>query len=125
MTTMLEQAHELFDTYAPPGVDFEWSLRWQESEYRTYEDGCSTVFWCVGDGLSALLHELGHAVLRHRKELPWRANMVQEVEAWLWAEKTARKESIPFDYGGAEDDMKAYFRDAKKRPLFTINWRYK
>jgi hypothetical protein len=81
--------------------------------------------WWTGDGLTTLLHELGHHVLRHNQKVSWRAEIMEEVEAWLWAEKTARLEKIDFDYKMAEESFAGYFTSAKRRQAVSIIWRWR
>ena len=100
--------------------------------------------WGIADGLTVLLHEIGHCKLSHiitdvqyhvhksasrserKKARPvavYGPLLWEEVTAWLWAEEEAKKLGVSFDYALAEH----YFNRKKwhrKRPLVIINWRY-
>lgn len=122
---LLTVADGLMERYVP-GARLESKLRHRGplQAYYTPSDGIIT--WCVLAGLTILLHEIGHCYLRHTNEdLPWRARLIEEVEAWLWAEKIARKEKMSFDYPKAEEAFGVYFDEAKRRQLCFINWRWR
>lgn len=101
--------------------------------------------WGIADGLTVLLHEIGHCKLGHiitevtyrvhksateheARKARWPARhgtaLWEEVTAWLWAEKEAKKLDISFDYALAEHyfNLKKWHR---RRPLVKINWRYR
>lgn len=124
--SLLERAHELVAHYVP-NAKFVASLRQLGPELQAYYlPESNTIKWYILSGLLYLLHEIGHSYLRHNNtETSWRMYIMEEVEAWLWAEKTARKEKIPFDYDLAEGCFEVYFQNAKRRQLVTINWRWK
>jgi len=123
---MLSRAYELAGHYVPT-VTFKPSLTQlgpKLSGYYIPED--NLIKWYVLSGFGILLHEIGHAYLRHHNvKIPWRVTIMEEVEAWLWAEKIARKEKIPFDYVVAEGAFEHYFDLAKRRQQVFINWRWK
>ena len=80
----------------------------------------NTIHWALENGLTALLHEIGH----HRIE--GRANpkkgmeeVIAEAIAWRWAEWAAGHENLWFDYDGADRAFASY---TKRMPI-KINWR--
>ena len=124
-TSMLEKADWLMARYAPPETPlFKKFSPVKDRHFEALRP--RKIHWYIGAGLTALLHEIGHAVLRHHNTAAsWRQQIIEEVEAWLWAEKTARKEKITFDYVSAEKWFKTYFSSAKRLQLVNINWRWK
>lgn len=122
---MLSRAYELAEHYVP-GTTLKPSLTQLGSGlsgYYTPED--NIIKWYVLSGFTILLHEIGHCYLRHTNmKLTWRGKLIEEVEAWLWAEKIARKEKLSFNYETAEGCFKIYFDDAKRRQMVFINWRW-
>lgn len=84
------------------------------------------VLWRPSNGLTSLLHEIGHYRLRHFGPLhlergliaPTETVMWEEVCAWLWAERAARRHHVPFDYGQAERNFGTYCRQVR------IAWRW-
>lgn len=117
-------AEALMVKYAP-GVPFQAKFNPVESEYREF-DTPRTIKWYICDGLDILLHEIGHHVCRHTfTEASWRQEITEEVEAWLWAEKTSKAEGLPFNYAVAEKWFATYFSYAKRRQSVNINWRWK
>ena len=123
--SLLSQVHDLMAQYAP-GIRLKSVLRNIRSASGLYTPKEKEIEWYIGNGLTVLLHEIGHAHLRHNNTgLPWRARLIEEVEAWLWAEKTARKEKILFDYPQADECFEVYFINAKRRQLVFINWQWK
>ena len=123
---MLSRAYELAGHYVP-GVKLKANLTQlgpHLSGYCTPED--KIIKWYVLSGFTILLHEIGHAYLRHHNvRLLWRIAIMEEVEAWLWAEKIARKEKITFEYETAEGAFELYFDNAKRRQMVFINWHWK
>ena len=121
---LLHAADALVEKYAP-GVPLRSKFNYVESEYREWETP-RPIKWYICDGLQILLHEIGHHVMRHTNtDATWRQEVLEEVEAWLWAEKTARKESILFDYAVAEKWFLTYFSSVNRRQLVLINWKWK
>ncbi len=51
--------------YHAPSIQFSVILRPIDSTY-TYDKEEKTIRWAVGDGLTVLLHELGHHACKHR-----------------------------------------------------------
>lgn len=112
------------EKYAP-GVPLLPKFQPVQSEYREWETP-RPIKWYICDGLQTLLHEIGHHVLRHTvTNCSWRQEVTEEAEAWLWAEKTSRKEGIPFDYAAGEKWFVTYFAAARRRPSVLINWKWK
>ena len=123
--SLLSQAHDLISRYAP-GVHLKSVLKNIRTANGLWVPDDQAIEWYIGNGLTILLHEIGHAHLRHNNtKLPWRARLIEEVEAWLWAEKIARKEKIPFEYDKADECFEVYFENARRRQLCFINWRWK
>lgn len=119
------QALDLVEQYAP-GVRLKSYLKQIRTAAGLWTPEDKEIEWYIGNGLTVLLHEIGHAHLRHNNtQLPWRARLIEEVEAWLWAEKIARKEKITFDYPKADACFEAYFVNARRRQLCFINWHWK
>ena len=142
--TIYEQGDALVRRYAP-GVRLDARQLGGRMAGAWYDHARpdKEIRWGVADGLTVLLHEIGHYRLYHiitsvtysvhksnkkigRKARPVAENgplMWEEVTAWLWAEEEAKKLGIVFDYTLAEH----YFNKKKwhrKRPLVAINWRY-
>lgn len=123
--SLLEKADWLMARYAPAQTPLEKKFGPAQSRHHEQERPRKIV-WYIGDGLSVLLHEIGHAVLRHHDtSATWRQCIIEEVEAWLWAESIARKERIVFDYKGAEKWFNTYFVNSSRPIMVKINWRYK
>lgn len=124
--SLLERAHELAAHYVPRAT-LKASLRQLGPELQGYYlPESNTIKWYILSGLTYLLHEIGHCYLRHNNpDTTWRVDVMEEVEAWLWAEKIARKEKIPFVYEDAEGSFEVYFQNAKRRQLVSINWKWK
>lgn len=123
--SLLSVAHELMGRYVP-GTSLESVLTSKGTLVGYYTPLDNVIKWYVVTGLTILLHEIGHCYLRHTNEnVSWRAILIEEVEAWLWAEKIARKEKITFDYKKGDELFEAYFEKAKRRQLCFINWRWR
>lgn len=123
--TLLEQAHRLVERYAP-SVDFRVRRAggWRTS-YVNSEHGALVLSWYPLHGLTVLLHELGHIRRGHHHHTALmrcaysKAEMVMhEAEAWLWAERAARRHRIAFNYDKAEMAFASYGRQVR------ISWRY-
>ena len=123
--SLLVKADWLMARYAPPETPlFKKFSPVMDRHFEALRP--RKINWYIGGGLTTLLHEIGHAVLRHHNtEAPWRSKIIEEAEAWLWAEKTARKEHIQFDYAAASKWFGTYFSASKRRQLVNINWRWK
>ncbi len=83
-----------------------------EGANLTEDRGMRTVYWRPQDGLTILLHELGH---HHTQEPPGEVTpeikrFFEEMWAWTWAERTARTENIFFDYAAADRAFATYVR---------------
>ncbi|MGI0014160.1 MAG: hypothetical protein ACREBU_12075 [Nitrososphaera sp.] len=90
--------------------------------WYVYDD--KVIKWPIADGLTVLLHEIGHHLLQHNK-IPcclW-GEFGEEVTAWLWAERTAKKLGILFDYNLAEHYF--YRKKYNKRRFVLLNWQHK
>ena len=79
--------------------------------------------WANGDGLTSLLHEIGH----HRvRETPsgetgdTLISLIWEARAWVWGEECARRENLYFNYELAD---RSFATHAGELPV-RINWRY-
>ena len=89
------------------------------------EDGpVHTIYWRPQDGLTCLLHEIGHGHVKEPPEPihPDIKQLFDEVWAWVWAEETARAENLNFDYRAADKSFGSY-----TRPLglpIRLRWRY-
>jgi len=143
--TIYEQGDALMRRYAPEiRLDARQLGGRRAGAWYDHARPDKEIRWGVADGLTVLLHEIGHYRLGHiivslsyhvhksatrheaRKARPVAHNgpqMWEEVTAWLWAEEEAKKLGITFDYTLAEH----YFNRKKwhrKRPLVIINWRY-
>ena len=59
------------------------------------------------EGLTTLLHELGHWATRKQAE-ECKSVIEEEAIAWGWAEKTARRENLWFDYRKADEKFGSY-----------------
>ena len=85
------------------------------------------VLWRPSHGLTGLLHEIGHYRLRHFGPLHLERGLIaptetvvwEEVTAWLWAERAARRHHTPFDYQQAERNFSTYCRQVR------IAWRWR
>lgn len=144
--TIYEQGDALMRLYAP-GIRLDARQLGGRRTGAWYDHARPDpeIRWGVADGLTILLHEIGHYKLGHiivqveyhvHKSAPrhaarkarWPAKygppLWEEVTAWLWAEKEAKKLGVQFDYTLAEHyfNLKKWHR---KRPLVSINWRYR
>ncbi len=95
------------------------------------EPGPEDIQWCPAQGLTKLLHEIGHYRMSPRRLAVEgnidRANEVaEEARAWAWAEWCARQEGIWFDHRMANENFETYVHGGKAKvylPL-RIKWRY-
>lgn len=107
--------------YHAPSIRFTVVLRAIDSIY-IYDKDEKTIQWAVGDGLTVLLHELGHHACRHRKiSCCDSQELEEEAEAWMWAEKWAYKHNIKFNYKRAD---RAFSNYQEGRPNIVMNWKY-
>ncbi len=91
-----------------------------EGPNLTIDPKAHTIYWRPAEGLTVLLHELGHTQTSEPTEGPLDFRLIfREAFAWEWAEATARKEDIFFDYRAAERLFDSY---AAKLPL-RMRWR--
>lgn len=143
--TIYEQGDALIRRYAPRiKLDARQLGGRMAGAWYDHARSDREIRWGIADGLTILLHEIGHYKLHHIiTEVTYKVHksatsdearrarhpaahgpaLWEEVTAWLWAEEEAKKLGIPFDYPLAEH----YFNRKKwhrKRPLVTINWRY-
>lgn len=133
--TSLDEKARALHRYHARSIPFEVRLRPIDSTYnygpnfkklpkkerRIAEKGHS-IHWAVNDGLSVLLHELGHHACKHRRDSCCdSARLEEEAEAWIWAEKWAYRHGIKFDYKAAN---KAFENYQAGRPVMVMNWRY-
>ena len=87
-----------------------------------------SISWAINDGLTGLLHEIGHAVLHHtldegRDGLP---ALFEEVEAWLWAERSAVRFTLGFNYPFADNCFKGHLEcNEKPGDCIIINWAHR
>lgn len=119
-------AEWLVRKYAPD-VDFRVRLGPLKNAKMEWEkNGESLVLtWSVTQGMSTLLHELGHKRCKHDLTHQAPDDLLDEAEAWLWAEKRAHAHGIRFDYEGAEAWFETYARRRYKRGMVKIVWRYR
>lgn len=126
--TLEEQGVALMKHYAP-ALTLDCRLLGGRQPGAWYDPNKHEIKWPMADGLTVLLHELGHYRLKHDSlyatKDTGRSELWEEVTAWLWAENEAKKLGILLDYKLAEH----YFNRKKwnKRtggPLVKINWRY-
>jgi hypothetical protein len=108
-----------------------WQVDFEDNEGPTE----GIIHWYVPHGLDGLLHEIGHAKYRHSRDDHTHrgALLLQEAEAWLWAEHWARRLGLLFNYASADKDFRTYFRRKRRKggtgkigkQLVIIKWRYK
>jgi hypothetical protein len=108
-----------------------WQVDFEDNE----GDSRGIVHWYIPHGLCGLLHEIGHAKHRHsRDKKTHRAvEILQEAQAWLWAEYWCKRLGILFDYPDANKSFRTYFRRKRRKggtgkigkQLVIIKWRYK
>lgn len=80
------------------------------------------IVWLPENGLTSLLHEIGHHRLEgHGKPKSGIDEIVNEAMAWRWAEWAAQQENLWFDYKIADTSFATY---TKAAPI-KINWRKK
>ncbi len=84
-----------------------------------------TVYWNWKEGLTGLLHEIGHL---HVSKVPGTAslpedvsNVIEEAFAWTFAERAAKQHGIWFDYHHAD---RCYATYTGKLPV-RMAWRFR
>ncbi len=91
-----------------------------EGPNLTIDAKAHTIYWRPKEGLTVLLHEIGHTQTVEPSGGPRKLNEVwREAFAWEWAERTAREEDLFFDYRKAERLFDSY---ARKLPV-RLRWR--
>jgi hypothetical protein len=134
--TIQEQGAALMRRFAP-GVTLESRLLGGRTNGAWYDPLKNEIKWPIADGLTVLLHEIAHYKLKHVTQEVYVTKgtdpgeviargiaLWEEVTAWLWAEETANRLGVAFDYSLAEH----YFNRKKfnrKMPLVKLNWRYR
>lgn len=110
------------------GVVLKGSLKPLRGAYYDWNNGKPFITWSVPQGLSSLLHELGHHRLRHDR-VPENEGIIlidsiaEEAEAWLWAEERAWRHDIKFDRAGADKWFETYCTQHWKKGVVAIQWR--
>ena len=98
-------------------------------------DEHGVVAWYPLHGLHGLIHEIGHAKFKHGRTDATRrgVEVLQEAQAWLYAEYWCKRLGIPFDYADADKSFRTYFRRKRRKggkgkigkQLVIIKWRYR
>ena len=84
----------------------------------------SEIRWAIGDGITALLHEIGHHKVRYEESAKTQGEaltLIDEAKAWVWAEATAHREGIWFDYVKADK----YFASHAGGMPVCVRWRFR
>jgi len=93
--SVLSFAHYLVDYYASDLQEFRVLFTAGACSYE-WRDQKPLIIWRPTSGLMVLLHEIGHHRLKHRCNE--RRELLEEAEAWLWAERRAKIHGVRFDY---------------------------
>lgn len=128
------QARKLVHAYCPNTVMAFYDVANRPdvgSNLTTDAGGQKTIYWCPDEGLTILLHEIGHRIVEQSSpvEIPAEYSQVtqemlhllDEALAWSAAEHVAERECIWFDYALAEKKFGTY---TGKAPL-RLRWRKK
>lgn len=120
--TLLEQGKALMLRFAPT-VKLDARQLGGRRAGAWYAPATNEIKWPLADGLTVLLHEIGHYKKKHvRLECCDGKMLMEEIEAWLWAEHAAKTLGIEFDYKSAEH----YFgRKKYNRFRVGLQWRHR
>ena len=84
------------------------------------------IYWNPRRGLDELLHEAAHVALNHSDyTVPVKYRVVQEQEAWLWAESACHLWGLPFRYGMANRCFATYTHYVEGAGSWRIRWRHR
>ena len=128
-SSLSDAAAYLMERYGR-GVVLKGCMKPLKGAYYDWNEGKPSISWNVSQGLNALLHELGHHRLKHdRLELRKKGvhidEILEEAEAWLWAEERAYRHDIPLDYADADKWFESYCNYHWKKGVVAIQWRRK
>ena len=125
--TRLEIARYLVLRWAP-GAELHVRENHSNSAHHITDPatpGPDEIVWAPCEGLTVLLHEIGHYRVGRRISGAMGEGKLGEVAeealAWYWAEYAARVENLWFDYRAGDKWFRTY---AKSIPL-TVRWRYR
>src|SRR5574337_1048700 len=130
--TRLEIAEYLVLRWAPGAELRLLKKRGSPTLYQSYEDqpDPDDIAWNPGDGLTRLLHEIGHFRIGKRPirnaPVTQAETVIEEAVAWQWAEWAARHENLNFDYAAAERAFDTYLHVSETTLLpLRLRWRHK
>ena len=92
-----------------------------------YDPVTRTIYWRPRDGFFMLFHEAAHRAMDHAagctKDFGLR--LVQESEAWLWAEEACYLWGFRFDYKKADRFFSTYASHVAGGRHWKIEWRHR
>ena len=90
-----------------------------------YDPQDHTIYWRVEDGFYLLLHEAAHCALNHKDPLVLSEQIVQESEAWVWAEEACHLWGFLFNYRKADRYFSTYASHVAGGEDWKVKWRHR
>ena len=90
-----------------------------------YDPVTRTVYWRTRDGFFTLFHEAAHCALDHADGPELGFRLIQESEAWIWAEEACHLWGFPFDYKRADRYFASYASHVPGGKHWTVGWRHR
>ena len=103
----------------------EYKLKLVISTQSAYASDTRSIHWRPRDGFTVLLHEAAHAALRHKPTRDRGIRLLNELNAWLWAESACYLWGLPFDYKFADRCFSTYASHVTGAWRWRIKWSHR